>query len=93
MLQCNKKARNIIIVAPKKQRYCLIPIGDSPADSPGKSHEYTADLDKRMPVAMVVAMETLVDIGYGPHPGHPALPWKQSCIATIGFDKQINPFH
>ncbi len=57
--------------------------------SPGKSHEYTANPDKRMPVAMVVAMETPVDIGYGPHPGNPALPWKQGCIATIGFHQQI----
>ena len=27
-----------------------------------------------MPVAMVVAMETRVDFGYGPHPKYPALP-------------------
>ena len=45
-------------------------------------HGKAANLDKRMPVAMVVAMETPVNFGYGPHPRYPALPWKQGCIAT-----------
>ncbi len=31
---------------------------------------------------MVVTMETLVNFRYGPHPGYPALPWKQGGIAT-----------
>ncbi len=34
--------------------------------SPGKSHENTANLDKRMSVAMVVVMETPVNFGYQP---------------------------
>ncbi len=38
-------------------------------DSAGKSHEYTANLDKRIAVAMVVDMETTSDIGYGPGGG------------------------
>ena len=46
-----------------------------------------------MPVAMVVAMEIPVNSGYGPHLRSPALPWKQGCIATIGFNQQIYPFH
>ncbi len=45
-----------------------------------------------MPVAMVVAMETAIDSGYGPHLRSPALPWKQGRIATIGFDQEIYPF-
>ncbi len=45
-------------------------------------HGKTADLDERMPVAMVVAMETPVSFGYGPHLKYPTLPWKQACLAT-----------
>ncbi len=56
----------------------ILIVKENSADFHGK----TANLDKRMAVAMVVAMEIPVNFGYGPHLKYPALPWKQACIAT-----------
>ncbi len=58
-------------------------ISKSIAYSPGKSHENTANLDKSMLVAMVVAMETPVNFGYGPHLIYPALPWKCNPVSMV----------